>query len=277
MRRLLTLSLVFAAFGCSTSLTTLQPARTMPEGHLSVTASVQGTPPVGLPGESYQALDDLDIGSRPTPAELEQIGELATTALVQPPSVDGQIALAYGVTRRFELDARVGAAGAGAGFRVQLMRRSPGIYASLGASLSLGYNSFPVDRFTNRVRVESFRRQDFAFPLVLGYSSTYIHLWAGPKLVISRFRSDIAVCTNRSGGECHQEAMLDAGGHATYFAGQLGFAVGKGRIWVATELTVAHVRVNADLDLQMGTTRQLSEYRTSGRVVTPAIGLVAWF
>lgn len=274
--RCLLLTLV-SAFGCSTSLTSLQPARTMPEGHFGVTASVQGTPAVGLPGESYQTLEDLDIGSRPTPAELEQIGELSTAALVQPPSVDGQLALAYGVTRRFELDARVGASSAGAGFRIQLMRRSPGIYASLGASLSLGYDNFPVERFTNRVRVESFRRQDFAFPLMLGYSGTYVHLWAGPKLVISRFRSGIAVCTNRSGGECHQEAMLDVGGHATYFAGQIGFAVGKGRIWIATELTIAHVRVNADLDLQMGETRQLSEYRTSGRVVTPAIGLIAWF
>ncbi|MEM9067866.1 MAG: hypothetical protein AAGE52_05145 [Myxococcota bacterium] len=262
------------AAGCSSSLTTLQPARTVPAGHLQIGGSVQVTPPTGLPGDTYEAVRDISgLGNNPTPAQVEQVAESATAALVQPPSLDAQASLAYGVTRRLELDARVGATSAGVGFRLQWLRRKPGIYGALGFMVNVNFQQFPVERFTDEVEIESFRRQDFAVPLVLGYSRQRVHLWAGPKLVISRFDTEVGVCLDDS---C-QDIRLRASGRATYVAGQFGIAIGSGRAWFALEMTVARAHVQADFDVEMPRRPSMeADTERRGRVLTPAIGLILW-
>ena len=100
--------------------------------------------------------------------------------------------------------------------RLQFLRRSPGIYGALGFRVDIGFNAFPVDRFTDRVRIQSFRRQDFSVPLVLGYSRRRVHVWAGPKLMFSRYRGAVAVCTRRVDDDCRGEATLNASGRATF-------------------------------------------------------------
>jgi hypothetical protein len=249
----------------------------VPAGHTQLSTSVRVTPPTGISGETLDSVRALEgVGRRPTPVQLEQIATAATAAVVQPPSADGELALAYGLSERFELDARVGSTSAGLGLRVQLLRVRPGIYAAVGAMASLSFNEFPVERFTDRARVESFRRQDFAFPLTLGYSRRRIHLWGGPKVVLSRFRSNIAACMNRRDSGCRSEAELRASGFATYVAGQFGLAVGSNRFWVAAELTVARARIRADLDVEMGGSSMQGNFDRRGMVLTPAIGLILW-
>ena len=267
---------LWASGGCSASMATVQPARTTPEGHWQAVAAVSVTPPTALPGESLEAVRTLDddISGRANEAELQRIGEVTTTAIVQPPSADGQLAVSYGVSQRFELGARVGPTAAGAGFRIQWLRRSPGIYGVLGARAMIGFNDYPVERFTDEVRIERFRRYDFAFPLHLGYSGRVVHLWAGPQLMISRFSTDVGICLD---DECRQEAMVTASGRATYLTGQVGIALGRRRFWVALELSVSRVNIIADLDLTMDGTRYLGGQRQSGRVLTPSLGLIAWF
>lgn len=255
----------------------MQPARLVPEGHVQAGSSVRITPPTGLAGDTVDGLRALDeVGRRPTRAQVEQIAMATTAALVQPPSLDGELALAYGVTKRFELDARLGATSAGAGFRVQLWRVRPGFYGALGAMASFSFNEFPVNRFTDRARVDRFRRQDFAFPLSLGYSRRRVHVWGGPKLVFSRFRAEVAACVNRSDDGCRQEAALSASGRATYVAGQLGAAFGSNRFWFALELTVARARVIADVDVEMSGRSMAADLDERGLVLTPAVGLLLW-
>ena len=262
---------------CSSSLTSMQPARTVPEGHVQAATSLSITPPTGIAGDAVDGLRALDdVGRNPTAAEVQQIGEAAAAALVQPPSVDAQLALAYGVNERLELDARVGSTSAGGGFRLQFLRRSPGIYGALGFRVDIGFNAFPVDRFTDRVRIQSFRRQDFSVPLVLGYSRRRVHVWAGPKLMFSRYRGAIAVCTRRVDDDCRGEATLNASGRATYVAGQLGFAIGSNRAWFAVELSIARVRALADLEMQASGSVMEHDLDQRGRVFTPAVGFLLW-
>ena len=180
------------------------------------------------------------------------------------------------MSKRLELGARVGPTNAGAGFRLQWMRKAPGIYGVLGARVLVGFNDFPVERFTDEIRIDAFRRYDFAFPLHVGYSGRYVHLWAGPQLMISRFSSDIAICLD--GGErCSQEATVSTSGRASYLTGQLGLAVGKRRFWLAFELSISRLKINADFDLEMDGRRIIASHQQTGRVLTPSLGFIAWF
>lgn len=277
--RLSTLATVlFLSMGCSASVANVQPARITPEGHWQVVGSVSATPPRAMPGDSLdrvRAIDDT-LSDRPTQSELEEVGQSATAALVQPPSADGQMALSYGVSKRLELGARIGPTNAGAGLRLQWMRKAPGIYGVLGARVLFGFNDFPVERFSDEVRIDGFRRFDFAFPLHVGYSSRYVHLWAGPQLMISRFSSDIAICLDGT-ETCRQEATVSTSGRAAYLTGQLGLALGKRRFWIAFELSISRLKINADFDLEMGGRRIIASHQQTGRVLTPSLGLIAWF
>ena len=264
--------------GCSASVANVQPARLTPPGHWQAVSAVSVTPPTGMAGQTLDQVREVDdtISSRPTNAELEEVGQIATAALVQPPAVDGQLALSYGVSKRLELGARVGPANAGAGLRLQWLRKAPGIYGVLGARVMFGFNDYPVERFTDEVRIDRFRRYDFVFPLHLGYSSRYVHLWAGPQLMVSRFASSIGICADGT-DVCRQEARVETSGRATYLTGHLGLALGKRRFWIAFELAISRLRINADMDLEMGTRRILASHQQTGRILTPSLGLIAWF
>jgi len=279
---MLRLAVIFTALacalGCSASVANVQPARLTPEGHWQVVGSVSATPPRSMPADTLdqvRAIDDT-LEGRPTSNELEEVGRAATAALVQPPSADGQLALSYGVNKRLELGARLGPTNAGAGLRLQWMRKAPGIYGVLGARVLFGFNDFPVERFTDEVRIDSFRRYDFAFPLHVGYSSRYVHLWAGPQLMISRFSSDVAICVDGT-DSCRQEATVSTSGRAAYLSGQLGIALGRKRFWIAFEMSISRLKINADFDLEMDGRRILASHQQTGRVMTPSLGLIAWF
>ncbi len=263
---------------CSSTLTTLQPARLVPPKHVQAVASVQGTVPVGVAGDvvdDLRALDDL--GRQLDPQETEEVAQIAATALVQPPSIDGQLALAYGVNKRLELDGRVGATSAGFGFRVQFLRKRPGIYGAIGMGANFGFNGFAADRFTDRASIGRFRRRELAFPLVLGFSNRYVHVWAGPKLLFSWFDIGVDVCIDRDASSCRGDTRISTSGQAHYFAGQFGIAVGRRRVWVATELTLARLRATGDLEGEPGSGVERTNFRRVGRVLTPALGLIVWF
>lgn len=262
---------------CSTSLTSLQPARTTPVGHVAVTTSAQVTPPVGLPGEVRDDLDALrGRGGNPSEARMREIAGLAGVALLAPPAGDGQLAVAAGLTKRLELNARARTTSAGAGLRFQWLRRSPGFYGAIGLNVDASFRAFPIERFASRVDLRSFRRVDVSIPLVLGYSRKHVHVWGGPKLVWSRASASFDYCARRVDGECVTDVPIDARGTALFTAGQLGVALGSSRFWVAFELTIARARVRADLDLQMSGEAMEHAVDRRGRVVTPALGLILW-
>ncbi len=278
IRTLLVAACASVAGACSSSLTTLQPARTTPSGHVSATTSVQVTLPMGLPGDILEAVQLLDdVSDDPSAQEVRAMADAATAALIQPPSLDGQLRLAVGLGDRLELSGRVGAASAGGGVRLQWLRQRPGIYGALGFAVDVVYNRLPVERLTNRVEIDRFERMDFSVPLVLGYSRRGVHLWAGPKLVISRFSSDVRVCAGSDDVPCDQVAALGSRGRARYIAGQVGLALGSGRFWFAAEITVARAEVRAQHTLDMPEHDRIeADHRLVGRVITPSIGLILW-
>lgn len=261
--------------GCASSLSTVQPARLTPKGHAQLLGTANLTLPVASPGDALNAAQELNLRGRLTPDRVAQIANTSAELLLAPPAIDGQIAFSYGISKRFELNARVSGLGIGVGARFQFMRRKPGIYGALGIAFDFSFASVGIDKFSDRIDVTSNRRQSVSFPLVVGYSRKHIHLWLGPKLVLARYAAQIEVCID--GTACREKGTIDVGAQAGFIAGQLGIALGGGRFWVAAELSIAHMFARGDVDLSAaGNSAQLSLTR-SGRVITPALGFIGWF
>ena len=265
------------ASGCGASLTSMQPARLTPESHLAMTTSLAVNAPVGSAGDTLDALQALDeVVGVLEPREIQLLADAVNAGSLSPPMVDPSVRLAYGVSRYFEVGARVGGSHVGVSARVQVLRIAPGIYASLGFELSSALSTLPINRFNDRVFVERYRRLDVGLPLMLGYSSSRAHLWAGPKLLFSRVRTRGHLCV-RENDECADRVEFRGSGSLRHVAGQLGVALGKRRFWIALELTIARLRGNGTVRGHRGATEESYTYDPDGRVIQPALGLIAWF
>jgi hypothetical protein len=270
--------LIGISAGCSPTLGTLQPARTTPAGHLQLTSSVDYVHTDGEIREAIGIVENADFGGRMTRAEIAEVVDAATVALVQPPSVGGTIAASYGLSKRFELGVRTSGNSLRGHLRFQWLRIAPGVYGSAAFGVSGYFYGFPLHTVSNdAVKVDGFDRWDFDIPLHLGYSSRYFHVWGGPKLIFSTYGSDLTVCTDTRGADCNRYADVTVGGTAAYVTGQLGFAVGYRRFWVAAELTVGRVGASGDVGITSGSRSDDGRYAHEGLVVSPSVGIISWF
>lgn len=273
------LSTVILAAACTPSLTTMQPARTVPAGHLAIATSAEVSVTSGPMRDALEDLRELDENDPMTREELQIAADAGTAALTQAPAVGGQISVAYGISKRVELDVRTTGSSFGAGFRFQFLRVAPGFYGAIGAFGAMYLYGYPIGSFTDRVDVSSFGRRELSVPLQFGWSGRVAHFWFGPKLVLADYDADMSVCLSEgSAGACAQDADVTLEGDATYWAGQVGLAVGYRRFWVAAELSVAHVDANADLGLTTaGAPPMKHTFDRTGTVIAPALGIITWF
>lgn len=275
VRAALALTLALGACGCSPTLSTMRPARLVPAGHVELGTSFEASLPSG---EIRDALDRArGISGELTRADVGLLADAATAALVHSPGIGNQISLAYGVSRRVELDARVSMTAVRGGLRVQLLRVKPGIYVALGVGVTHQFVGLPIQRFTSAAELRSFSRQELDVPLTAGFSSRAFHLWLGPKLVVARYDASVSACLDRQDGLCAMPATMALEGTAAYLAGQIGLAIGWKSVWLAAELTVARLGVDATMQIDSAAMHEAHTFGGGGLVLAPAVGLFAWF
>jgi len=245
----------------------------VPAQHLELTSSVDVSAPNGSVRTAIDRARNMD--NVRNDEDVDHLASAVTATLVQPPAVGFQVSGAYGISKRVEIGLR-SSLGAFCGWaRYQFLRARPGIYGAIGLGAS-AYLYGPPIQFTNLVEMHDFDRYDLDIPLSIGYSSKVFHVWGGPKLVFTDYVADVSVCLDRSGGACVSEVQSHIDGTAAYVAGQLGIAVGYERFWVAAELTVARLGLDATIDLSSaGTTRQ-TRFEGESLVLAPAFGLIVW-
>lgn len=253
----------------------MMPARTTPEGHLQITSSVEVTDTSGAIRESIDALEDLE-GGRMTREQISIAAEAASVALVQPPSIGYQLSASYGLTRRVELGVRTSMSAVRGWTRYQFLRASPGLYGAVGLGVSGYIYGFPIQQFTDQVRVTDYDRWDIDVPLSFGYSGRAFHIWAGPKLVLSDIGGSVTVCVDQDAGRCSSEANVSLDALARYVAGQLGIAVGWSQFFIAAELTVARVDTESTVSVTHGGVTESESFDADGVAITPAVGFILW-
>lgn len=273
----LAVALALAA-GCSPTLSSLEPARTIPAGHVQVSSGLDVSLPSGDLRDALEAARGMGLGGGALSAQdANTLVRAGTAVVVQPPSVGGSVSAAVGVSRRFALSLRASGNAARAAIRWQFLRAAPGFYGALGVGMSTYFYGFPVQQFVPDLELDRFSRIELDVPLSFGWSGKVGHVWFGPKLVFSSYDARITACIDRAAAGCAHEATVGVDGTAFYFAGQFGAAIGWKRFWIAAELTVAYVNVGADVELSTGGRTMQQRVATDGIVLQPAVGFLAWF
>lgn len=269
--------LVLLLAGCAPSLTTMAPARVVPEHHVQITTSGEVTETNGPVRDAIEAIEDIDGRGRMTPAEIRVAARGAASALVQPPSIGYQISVSYSPIERLEIGLRSSMSAVRGHVRFQFLKIAPGFYGVAGVGVSGYLYGFPLQTFTSAAETLGYARWDFDFPIHVGYSNRYFHAWAGPKLVLSTYDAEFEACVDETRGRCDQSATIGLTGTAAYVTGQLGLAVGYRQFWVAAELTIGRVGLDSELAIDDGPRAETLAFESEGLVLSPALGIIVWF
>jgi hypothetical protein len=257
----------------------MAPARTVPAGHLQLTTGVDI---VTTSGELADAIEEgVQMMDNDGPLSKEEVRRAAiagSAALVQPDSVGYQVSAAFGVSRHFEIGVRSSLNAVRGHVRWQFLRVAPGFYGSLGIGASAYLYGLPLQTLTDgEIENRSFGRRELDVPLTLGWSGRVAHFWFGPKLIVADYDAQFSACIAEGSRGCATEATATLDGTAIYYAAQAGIAVGYRQIWLAAELTVAHVDASADLNVRSGSRSENLPFEKSALALAPTIGLIAWF
>lgn len=262
---------------CTPTLSTMEPARLTPAGHVRFTTSASGTLPTGEP---MSLMRDLQRVSKVEKLNLGSAEELAlgtASLIVNAPGLTSNAALSIGMSNNYELSARISTSAARFGMRHQLFRARPGMYGVIGVGVTEYFAPLDIDTFSNRAQIHHFTRREIDMPLHFGVSGRLGHVWIGPKLVLARYDADISACLDTSGEGCVTHGRMRMRGTATYAGGQVGAALGYRRFWIAIEVSVMHLGARADLNIDVGGLKKAVPFAPDGWLFSPALGVITQF
>jgi hypothetical protein len=254
--------------GCSTALSTMQPADTLPKGGVHVGAGMD----VGIPVtrvldaiDQAEALADkyrADPSYMPTDADRRAALDAAIGLALNAPGVTTDLMVRYGVADRFDAGFRYTTSGLHLDGKLQFLRQPGG----WDGAVSLGYanHSFKGTVFDalEYVGIDDFSRHDVELPLILGRRlSSWGRFWAGAKYIYAKVSIDAKL------QNVDETLTVDDSMH--YLGGFAGFAAGYRWVYLFAELTIMEMVAKPTI---LGEPTDLG-----GTIVMPAFGLMARF
>jgi hypothetical protein len=255
-----------AGIGCAPSLSTFQPAHVAPKGHLAVGAGFEGGVPVGAFGT---LIDTAKLASRKaesgmglTADEKWQVFDAGVNLVLESPSIGPHLGVSYTLIDRLELGVRYAGTAWRGGARYQILDKATAPFdLTVGAGVAHFSYEFPISDQIPILKIDDFARWQIDVPVLIGTSRDWFRVWAGPKFLIPTI---------------NEVTLASFDGHAVFFGGQGGLAIGYKRLFLAMELTLmsasgtAHVTAGVP-DPNMPTTHDTN---VSSFTVFPSIGLM---
>jgi hypothetical protein len=265
-------ALVPLLVGCAPALSTFQPAHVAEKGHVQIGAGVDVSIPTGTIKKVIDVAEPIarQAASRALTAdEQRQVFDAAVNVAANPPSFGPHVGVAYVPLERFEVGIRYVGGGWRLGARYQILKKDEhGIDLTLGAGASRFAYEFPLANKIPYVEVDDFTRYQFDFPLLFGKSGDWYRWWAGPKFMVSTFRTAMRIDAPR-----FQSEVASFKGTAGYYGGQAGVALGYKKVFFGFELTMAQLFGHADTTLLGAATRT----DINSFIVYPSVGLLGEF
>ena len=268
------IALLVTLAGCGPSLATLQPAHVAPRGHIQVAAGMEVGIPTGTVGKVVDAartLADTAQTQQITDDQKLQLFDAGVNLLASPPSAQPLFSIAYTIVDRTEIGLRYAGAGWRLGARYQPMRHEEGPFdLVLGLGVAQAATPVPVDKVLPVVEASDFTRTSLDLSVLIGTYRDLFRVWAGPKVLYSRFDSTLRL------NLVQMETELAAfQGDAFYVGAQGGVAVGYRHIFFGVELTMGGLSGGATVTTTLATTKRTTDI--SGFVIYPAFGLMGEF
>lgn len=273
------------AAGCSTTLSTLQPAEPMKPLHFQTTAALDVVVPVS------RVVDAVDVTStladryaqnsayKPTEAEQKQALGAAVGLGLSSPGVNPDIMLRMGVVKNLDVGLRWSAITAHADAKYRfLTTRDPtpeeeadGAKSPIGngpdrgfqGAISVGiskalYSGFIFD-LLDQLKINDYSRFNIEVPIVFGTRlGDFGHVWFGPKYIYSHYSLDASLQ--------NVGIVPETSGSIHHLGGFGGIAVGYKVFFLFAELTVAKMWAKPEI---FGQATDLG-----GITVMPAFGLM---
>src|SRR5205085_2675212 len=121
------------------------------------------------------------------------------------------------------------------------------------------------------VKLNGFERWQLDMPILIGKSADWYRLWAGAKLLYTRFDSSIVLTLpdpTMSSAVTHELAGVH--GNGVYVGGQAGACIGWRHVFIGFELTLAQLVSTAHLQA-LGRTLDVD---ISSFIIYPSVGLM---
>ena len=261
--------------GCAPSLATLQPAHVAPRGHVQATAGIEIGIPTGTIDRAYDAANALTDAAEMgmlADSDVVKFFDAAVNLAASPPSVGQHFAAGYSFLDRAEVGIRNAGGGWRLGGRYQFLRHQDGpfdLVVGLGAARAT--TPIPFGDVVPFLKASDFTRWTFDLPVLVGTSRSWFRVWAGPKLLYSRFDSQLTVTLPNN-----PIVLAGIRGDAFYYGGQGGVAVGYRYVYFGIELTLGQLSGSATTTSMLATAPSHTT-DLSGFVVYPAFALMGEF
>ena len=261
------LLLALATTGCSTALSTMQPADTLRAGgwhigggaavSIPVTRIVDALDQAGTIGNKYR----MDATYQPTAEEQRQVFDAAVGLALSAPGVTYDVMIRYGIIDRLDAGVRWTTTGLHLDLKFQFLRNG-----GWDGSISAGYAWHFFEGFLfdvlDYLHVADYSRHDLEVPVILGRRlGKWGYVWGGPKYVMARY-SLVAGIPNVT-------QPFASSGFIHYIGGFAGFGVGYRWVYVFAELTVMDMIASPEI---LGKPVDIG-----GAIVVPALGIMARF
>jgi hypothetical protein len=260
---------------CAPSLSTFQPAQVAPKGHVTAEFGFEGGVPVGaftaLVDEGKTLARQGATGQPLTDDEKWKIFDAGVNLLLLTPSIGPHVGVTFVPVRRLEVGVRYAGAAWRAGARTQLLDRATGPFdLSVGLGLSRFAYEFPLADQIPGLELQDFSRWQVDVPVLLGTSRDWFRVWAGPKLLLTRFSTSLRLSLPTD------TTLASFDGTAAFVGAQGGFALGYRYVFVAFELTLAEALGSAHLAAP-GLSPPTHAAAVSSFTVFPSVGLMGEF
>lgn len=267
----LAIALLFG--GCAPSLSTFQPAHVAPVRTVTVSAGGELGIPTGALGTLVDTGKTLAqrgaSGQRLTDQEQLTILDAGVNLLLAAPTVGPHFAIGYVPVQGIDVGLRYAGGGWRLGGRMQLVSHQTGPF-DLTVGLGVARYTFevPLSDVIPGLDLSDFSRWQVDVPILVGTSRDWVRVWAGPKILFTRFGADLSLALP---GITPVAASFE--GTATFLGGQAGVALGYRWIFFAFELTLAESFGTARLTAP-GLDPPVHDTSLSSFTVFPAFGIM---
>jgi hypothetical protein len=263
MKRLL--MLIVLGSGCTTALSTAQPAETLPKGTWRASGGMEIGVPVSRIADALDAAATLeekiadDPNYMPTAEEQREYEDAAIGLALNAPGPIVDLMLRRGFGHHLELGGRYTSTG------FQIDGKFQFLDGAWDGAISVGYarHAFKglIFDVLELLKVDDFSRNDILIPVIFGRPlGDYGRVWFGPRLQIAFVHVD---------GQLEKVGDIDTDATIYYVGGFGGVSAGYKGIEAYVELTVMEMIAKPTI---FGEKRDLG-----GIVVAPTLGLSARF
>lgn len=257
---------VLGTAGCTTALSTMQPADTLKPGQWHAGAGQNLSVPVSRIVDAVDAAATIadkyasDTNYEPTEEEQRAYLRAVVGLALNAPGVNSDFMLRYGLADKFDAGLRWTTTGVHVDGKFQFLDDESG----WDGSLSLGISHHFFDGFVFDVleylKIDDFKRTNFEIPMIFGKKiSDFGYFWGGPKYILSKYSVD-AKLKNVAG-------LQSSDGTIHYFGAFAGAGVGYKKVYLFAELTVMNMvarPIILDEETDLG-----------GIVIMPSVGAMA--